>query len=149
MHGWRLQASGGASRWFAFEAETDGVLDLNTDGSTFDTILAVYTGTNANFSQLTAVACDSDKPGTVAGDGSVTVKHAFGETKIPKAPSRVVSAGFTEQDVADGGSDALVDAIVAHGDAAVLDEHGNEVEYFTIERPHDGLCITATSRQTQ
>lgn len=51
---------GGASRWFAFEAETDGVLDVNTDGSTFDTILAVYTGTNANFSELTAVVCDND-----------------------------------------------------------------------------------------
>ena len=47
---------------------------------------------------ITAVACGSDKPGTVAGDGSVTVTHAFGETKIPSAPKRVVSAGFTEQD---------------------------------------------------
>ena len=47
---------------------------------------------------LTTVACGSDKPGTVAGDGSVTVKHVFGETKIPAAPKRVVSAGFTEQD---------------------------------------------------
>lgn len=47
---------------------------------------------------LTTVACSSDKPGTVAGDGSVTVKHVFGETKIPSAPKRVVSAGFTEQD---------------------------------------------------
>ncbi|MDP9167319.1 MAG: ABC transporter substrate-binding protein [Actinomycetota bacterium] len=47
---------------------------------------------------LTTVACSSDKPGTVAGDGSVTVKHVFGETKIPAAPKRVVSAGFTEQD---------------------------------------------------
>ena len=46
---------------------------------------------------LTAVAC-SDKPGTVAGDGSVTIKHAFGETTIPAAPKRVVSAGFTGQD---------------------------------------------------
>jgi iron complex transport system substrate-binding protein len=43
-------------------------------------------------------ACGSDKPGTVAKDGSVTVKHAFGETKIPAPPTRVVSAGFTEQD---------------------------------------------------
>ncbi len=34
----------------------------------------------------------------MAGDGSVTVKHAFGETKIPSTPTRVVSAGFTEQD---------------------------------------------------
>ena len=43
-------------------------------------------------------ACGSEKPGEVAKDGSVTVKHTFGETKIPAPPKRVVSAGFTEQD---------------------------------------------------
>ena len=43
-------------------------------------------------------ACSSQKPGVVAKDGSVTVKHIFGETKIPAPPKRVVSAGFTEQD---------------------------------------------------
>ncbi len=43
-------------------------------------------------------ACGSEKPGEVAKDGSVTVKHMFGETKIPAPPKRVVSAGFTEQD---------------------------------------------------
>src|ERR1700716_3832780 len=42
--------------------------------------------------------CSSPKPGEVAKDGSVTVKHIFGETKIPTPPKRVVSAGFTEQD---------------------------------------------------
>src|SRR5262249_6628917 len=45
-----------------------------------------------------ATACSSPKPGQVAKDGSVTVKHIFGETKIPSPPKRVVSAGFTEQD---------------------------------------------------
>jgi iron complex transport system substrate-binding protein len=45
-----------------------------------------------------AAACSSPKPGAVAKDGSVTVKHIFGETKIPAPPKRVVSAGFTEQD---------------------------------------------------
>lgn len=45
-----------------------------------------------------AVACGSDKPGEVAKDGSVTVKHVFGETKVPSPPKRVVSAGLTEQD---------------------------------------------------
>jgi iron complex transport system substrate-binding protein len=45
-----------------------------------------------------AAACSRQKPGTVAKDGSVTVKHVFGETKIPAPPKRVVSAGFTEQD---------------------------------------------------
>jgi iron complex transport system substrate-binding protein len=43
-------------------------------------------------------ACGTDKPGTVAQDGSVTVTHAFGETKIPKPPTRVVSAGLTDAD---------------------------------------------------
>jgi iron complex transport system substrate-binding protein len=44
-------------------------------------------------------ACGSEKkPGAVAEDGSVTVTHAFGETKIPKPPTRVVSAGLTDAD---------------------------------------------------
>jgi iron complex transport system substrate-binding protein len=43
-------------------------------------------------------ACSSPKPGEVAKDGSVTVEHIFGETKIPAPPKRVVSAGFTGQD---------------------------------------------------
>jgi len=47
---------------------------------------------------VVAAGCSTKKPGTVAGDGSVTVKHAFGETKIAKPPTRVVSAGFTGQD---------------------------------------------------
>ncbi|GFG53061.1 iron ABC transporter substrate-binding protein [Mycolicibacterium agri] len=34
----------------------------------------------------------------MARDGSVTVKHAFGETKVPGPPQRVVSAGLTGQD---------------------------------------------------
>jgi iron complex transport system substrate-binding protein len=47
---------------------------------------------------MVAAGCGSEKPGTVADDGSVTVKHVFGETRIPAPPQRVVSAGLTEQD---------------------------------------------------
>lgn len=43
-------------------------------------------------------ACGSDRPGAVAEDGSVTVTHVFGQTRIPAPPTRVVSAGLTEQD---------------------------------------------------
>ncbi|RAV18169.1 ABC transporter substrate-binding protein [Mycolicibacterium sp. GF69] len=45
-----------------------------------------------------AAGCSADKPGVVAKDGSVNVKHAFGETRIPAPPTRVISAGLTEQD---------------------------------------------------
>jgi iron complex transport system substrate-binding protein len=45
-----------------------------------------------------AAACSRPQPGEVAKDGSITVKHIFGETKIAAPPKRVVSAGFTEQD---------------------------------------------------
>jgi len=43
-------------------------------------------------------ACRNDKPGAVASDGSVTVTHTFGETTIPRPPTRVVSAGLTDAD---------------------------------------------------
>ncbi|MEX3643923.1 ABC transporter substrate-binding protein [Mycolicibacterium porcinum] len=43
-------------------------------------------------------ACSTQKPGEVRKDGSVTVRHLFGDTNIPGPPKRVVSAGFTEQD---------------------------------------------------
>ena len=53
----------------------------------------------ATLAGSTALAgCGYDEPGTVAKDGSVTVAHAFGETRIPGPPARVVSAGLTEQD---------------------------------------------------
>jgi iron complex transport system substrate-binding protein len=48
-----------------------------------------------------ALATACTKPaasGTVANDGSVTITHAFGDTKIPGPPKAVVSAGLTGQD---------------------------------------------------
>jgi iron complex transport system substrate-binding protein len=48
---------------------------------------------------LVAVACSSEKPASgTTGSGAVTITHAFGQTTVPTAPKRVVSAGFTEQD---------------------------------------------------
>ena len=35
---------GGKSVWFSFLSPTDGVLDLDTSGSDFDTLMAIYTG---------------------------------------------------------------------------------------------------------
>jgi hypothetical protein len=51
---------GGASQWFAFVAEADGELRVNTDGSSFDTILAVYLPTGPGYENLQPIGCDND-----------------------------------------------------------------------------------------
>jgi hypothetical protein len=49
---------GGASRWFILRPSTSGLLAIDTIGSDFDTVLAVYTG--SSFISLTLVAEDND-----------------------------------------------------------------------------------------
>jgi subtilisin family serine protease len=52
---------GGKSVWWSWHAPDDGILTLNTDGSDFDTLLAVYTGSVVT--DLTPVASDDDSGG--------------------------------------------------------------------------------------
>jgi hypothetical protein len=52
---------GGKPIWYTWTAGFSGVISLSTLGSTFDTLLAVYTGTN--LAQLTPVAADDDAGG--------------------------------------------------------------------------------------
>jgi hypothetical protein len=47
--------------WYTWRASFDGVISLTTQGSSFDTLLAVYTGTNV--AALTPVAADDDSGG--------------------------------------------------------------------------------------
>ncbi len=57
--------SGGRSVWWRFTAPTDGTVTLSTEGSSFDTMLAVYTGGSVN--ALTPVASNDDVPGEILG----------------------------------------------------------------------------------
>ena len=52
---------GGKSVWYTWEAPFNGVATFETRGSTFDTLLAVYTGTVV--SNLSVVAYDEDRGG--------------------------------------------------------------------------------------
>jgi subtilisin family serine protease len=51
---------GGKSVWYFFTAPADGLLFLTTSNSTFDTLLAVYTGTRVD--RLTALVANDDEP---------------------------------------------------------------------------------------
>jgi Lamin Tail Domain/Immunoglobulin domain/Immunoglobulin I-set domain len=52
---------GGQSVWYDWVAPSSGIASFDTRGSTFDTLLAVYTG--ASLSNLTLVAADEDQGG--------------------------------------------------------------------------------------
>ncbi|MGA2541554.1 MAG: Ig-like domain-containing protein, partial [Verrucomicrobiota bacterium] len=49
--------AGGASEWFVYTAPTNGTLNVNTAGSSFNTILAIYTGPGTNFASLIPQGC--------------------------------------------------------------------------------------------
>ena len=58
--------AGGKSVWWSFTPSADGVLTLNTTNSTFDTLLALYTGTEV--ASLTTIADNDDAfPGAPGG----------------------------------------------------------------------------------
>lgn len=51
---------GGASQWFTYQAPSTGRVRISTEGSNFDTLLAVYTGSGADFESLRAIASDNN-----------------------------------------------------------------------------------------
>jgi len=53
-------AIGGASEWVSFEADASGTLFINTDGSSYDTVMAIFRRSPANASVLDLLACDNN-----------------------------------------------------------------------------------------
>jgi hypothetical protein len=53
--------AGGASIWYRWTAPADGTATIDTSGSSFDTLLGIYTGGAVN--ALTTVASNDDAPG--------------------------------------------------------------------------------------
>ncbi len=51
--------AGGASVWYKWQAPTEGTVTITTSGSTYDTLLAVYTGNSVN--SLTLVTSNDDE----------------------------------------------------------------------------------------
>jgi hypothetical protein len=69
--------AGGASEWFAYQAEANGTLYIDTDGSNFDTVLAVYTGPGDSFATLVSVGCDNNS-GLDGKDSRVAISATTG-----------------------------------------------------------------------
>ena len=61
--------TGSATVWYRLTPGASGLFEINTEGSNYDTLLGVWTGTPGN---LTAIACDDD-----GGEGSTSVTTAL------------------------------------------------------------------------
>jgi hypothetical protein len=70
---------GGASEWLTFVPQSSGTLYLTTDGSTFDTVMAVFTRSPTNPAVLVPVACDNNS-GSNHLTSAVTFPVAAGQT---------------------------------------------------------------------
>ena len=51
--------AGGASYWYSYRAPVGGTLTVNTVGTVFNNVLAIYTGSATSFETLTPVTCSS------------------------------------------------------------------------------------------
>jgi subtilisin family serine protease len=114
--------AGGKSMWFRYSSTTLKSVSLDTNGSDFDTVLAVYGSTvsNPSFSGLQAVGSNDDGPTGLNGSsavsfvaqpnvayyiavdgyessngsesGAITLNVTVEITSIPSAPTRVIAA---------------------------------------------------------
>jgi subtilisin family serine protease len=109
--------AGGASVWWNVTVPSSGTLTLTTEGSDFDTLLAVYTGTSV--SSLTPIAANDDHgfhlwsrvefqaaagttyriavDGWAGATGSVALGHAFTPFTVPAAPTGVTAVAGNAQ----------------------------------------------------
>lgn len=74
---------GGSSYWLSYVPGSTGVMKLNTDGSSYDTILAVYLddGLGNGYASLVSVACDNNS-GLDGLDSALTFNATAGLTYI-------------------------------------------------------------------
>ena len=70
---------GGASEWITFVAIESGDLFLNTDGSSYDTVMAVFLRNPTNATMLTQVGCNNNG-GLDGQDSSLVVPVTVGQT---------------------------------------------------------------------
>jgi uncharacterized repeat protein (TIGR03803 family) len=72
---------GGASYWYSYAARTNGTLIFDTAGSTFNTMLAVYTGPGTGFSTLTSVGAAFTTNYIEDGQPEVVISNAIAGTR--------------------------------------------------------------------
>ncbi len=130
-------SAGGSSVWWSWTAPSDGTLTLSTEGSSFDTVLAVYTGTAFSLS-LVGANDDSSDDGTsrlalpvrsgnvyqIAVDGynraagSVLLYLTFSRGGTPTAVARTKLINVATRGLAGSGSSTMIAGFAITGSSA-------------------------------
>ncbi len=127
---------GGKSAWWTYTPATDGVLTLSTSNSTFDTVLAMYTGTNV--SQLTPVAANDDAyPGAPGGFSRIDQAVRAGTTY------RIAVDGFDGQSGVVFLTYSFVPATVYH--VSVSATAGGSVSPTAADVQNNGTIVVTAS----
>jgi hypothetical protein len=139
---------GGASDWVSFVAETTGTLFLNTDGSSYDTVMAVFRRSATNASVLELLACDNDN-GSNGKTSSVSVPVEVGKTNYILVDGVNGASGILQLNYSLVTSTAIKLLGVTPAGASHLQVTGRTNLHFTIQASVDMAnwtsLITATS----
>ena len=147
---------GSASIWYRWTAPSDGTLALSTQGSSYDTLLGAYSG--SNLATLTTLAANDDSGGglwsavTVAVAAGTTVKIALDGYGGIRG-STVLGWNFT-QTAAPTAPDAPTGVTASAGNGKVSvgwltpvsNGHSAITGYTATASPGGGKCSTAGTR---
>jgi hypothetical protein len=126
--------AGGKSIWFRWTAPATGQVEITTDGSNFDTLLGVYTGTSV--SGLTAIAKNDDGP------IGLTSRVVF--TATSGVVYQIAVDGFLDG-VADSGEIILNWSQQSAGCSPATTVQFNRAAYTTLEST--GVAVLTLTRQ--
>jgi len=86
--------AGGHSVWYSLTASAEGLYAFDTEGSTFDTLLGAYTGSEVD--ALTPVTSNDDAVGLAPGSSKVFVRLDQGETVLLAVDGKAGVTGRAE-----------------------------------------------------
>ena len=139
-------SGGAASIWYRWTAPSSGTLELTTQGSSFDTLLGVYTGTAVD--ALTALAANDDvASGTLWSRVSIPVTNGTSyaiaiDGWAGARGSTVLNVAFTPTPVST--NDAFADATVLSGTSGTTNGSTTTATRETRE-PNHGSAAPAAS----
>lgn len=142
---------GGASAWYSYTAQRDGILYINTDGSGFDTTLGVYTGSGNDFSSLTVVACDDDS-GANGKTSAVRFQAHAGTNYFISVDGKNGASGRVVLNINLGDPAAIVAApqstITTNGQNAIFAVSANGSAPFAYEWKFNGVKIASATNSS-